>query len=493
MVANVLDHAEAARLAVHSEPRSKELLGQYFTSAPLAKLMASMMSYDQDSISILDPGAGVGSLSAACVEAICRKRKPPASITLTACEMDPKLLDDLNSMIDGLASLCDERGIEFAGRVVKDDFIRRHAEGSMPDNHTHAIMNPPYGKIRTSSDTYAMLASMGLQTTNKYAAFVAISQNLLRDRGQMVFITPRSFCNGTYFGRFRRRFLDEMSIRRIHLFDSRTSSFLDDGVLQENVIVSAIKGPWRGRSVTISTSYGPRDRITPRPVPYSEVVLGDDPLCFIHITPDDESAEARRAINGLDSSLDDLGLTVSTGKVVDFRVREELRFDQKDGAVPLVRPSNISGGTVRFPIKSKRHHNFAMASPKTRKLLVANGVYVLVKRFTAKEEKKRVVAAVWKGDGGYDLVGFENRTNYFHCDGAGMDSDLASGLWAFLNSTLVDSYVRQFAGSTQVNAADLRYLRYPSAESLMKLGRAVDERYGQEEVDTAVNAMTNHG
>ena len=51
-----------------------------------------------------------------------------------------------------------------------------------------------------------------------------------------------------------------------------------------------------------------------------------------------------------------------------------------------------------------------------------------------------------------------------------MGLSLAKGLAAFLNSTLVDSYFRQFNGHTQVNATDLRLLKYPSLKTLIKLG-----------------------
>ena len=61
---------------------------------------------------------------------------------------------------------------------------------------------------------------------------------------------------------------------------------------------------------------------------------------------------------------------------------------------------------------------------------------------------------------------------------------LAKGLAMFLNSTLVDVYFRQFNGHTQVNATDLRSLRYPTRHQLERLGRLVDDpAANQEELD----------
>jgi adenine-specific DNA-methyltransferase len=63
-----------------------------------------------------------------------------------------------------------------------------------------------------------------------------------------------------------------------------------------------------------------------------------------------------------------------------------------------------------------------------------------------------------------------------------------------LNSTLVDTYFRQFNGHTQVNATDLRSLKYPSRARLEKLGKAVGhEPRTQDELDALVEELVNVG
>ncbi|MFM8005383.1 MAG: restriction endonuclease, partial [Dolichospermum sp.] len=69
-----------------------------------------------------------------------------------------------------------------------------------------------------------------------------------------------------------------------------------------------------------------------------------------------------------------------------------------------------------------------------------------------------------------------------------MNPHLARGLAAFLNSTLFDNYFRLFSGNTQVNATDLRKIRYPSQDDLMQLGSQIDEFvFDQEKLDTLVH------
>ena len=69
----------------------------------------------------------------------------------------------------------------------------------------------------------------------------------------------------------------------------------------------------------------------------------------------------------------------------------------------------------------------------------------------------------------------------------------AYGLSVFLNSTAVDEYFRRFSGHTQVNATDLRLLRYPELDKLKQLGRwmRTTGRLKQEQIDEKVELL--HG
>ena len=161
--------------------------------------------------------------------------------------------------------------------------------------------------------------------------------------------------------------------------------------------------------------------------------------------------------------------------------------------MPLIYPLHFNGGRIHWPCPGSRKPNALLAVPQTEELTVPNGIYVLLKRFTAKEEPRRVVATVFRPEGslaGFESVGFENHLNYFHCRGAGMDERLAEGLAVYLNSTVVDSYFRQFSGHTQVNATDLRGLRYPSKAQLYWL--AASPAAGTREqaaIDSVVDEM----
>ena len=461
-------------------PKRRSELGQFMTPAPVARLMASMIGPVPREVRLLDAGAGVGSLTAAAVAELLSRDSAPRRILATAFEIDPVMVPGLEETFALCERACAALGVEFRGEVRMEDFLGHSVERSgsslFPSGdrpvYDLAIQNPPYKKMNSASKARTQARSLGLETTNLYSAFVAATLQLLKAGGQLVAITPRSFCNGPYFKPFRDLLLDRTALDRIHVFESRQEAFKDDDVLQETVIVSAYLGASLDR-VKVSTSVDGESPVSLRSAPLSEVVSPSDPGRFIHIRTDDAAEKTASTMASLPSDLGSLGLKVSTGRVVDFRAKEHLRDAPGEDTAPLIYPGNLRCGAVEWPTETRKPRAIAR-NAETESLLVAAGYYVLAKRFSSKEEKRRVVAAVFSpASTGADDVGFENHLNYFHQGGRPLDEELASGLAAFLNSTLVDDYFRQFNGHTQVNATDLRSLRYPAASTLRSIGRAV--------------------
>lgn len=466
-------------------------LGQFFTPAPIARLMASMLTFHSSTVHILDAGAGVGSLFAACVAELCNRDKHPQKIYVTAYEIDESLIPYIHDTFRLCQSVCERAGVTFAGVVRQRDFIADSVEvlqetlfSSEREKpaYTCAILNPPYRKIQTRSVERKLLQTLGIESSNLYAGFLAIATQLLTERGELVAITPRSFCNGPYFKHFRQRFLQTMSLRRLHVFDARDKAFQDDAVLQENIILHAVKSTAPAERVTISSSTGSMDdSVLVHDVCYDQVVHPKDPQVFIRVVQDSFGQQVTEYMARFQTSLEELGLNVSTGRVVDFRAQDALRSELESNTIPLLFPTHVRYGSIIWPGSEGKKPNALVDSQETKVLQVPNEYYVLVKRFSAKEEKKRIVAAV------YDprtmpgsSVGFENHLNYFHCNGRGLSPQLAKGLAAYLNSTLVDSYFRQFNGHTQVNATDLRHIKYPSLQQLLTLSDKIPPEFPEQ-------------
>jgi adenine-specific DNA-methyltransferase len=412
-----------------------------------------------------------------------------------AYETDSAILPFLTETVKRCEALCTSNGIRFRGIVEHKDFVpdaiaeTRDSLFVVPGmRFTHIILNPPYKKINTRSAMGKRLYAAGLEVANLYAAFVWLSARVLAPGGEIVAITPRSFCNGPYFKKFRVAFLKMVNLTRIHVFVSRKKAFGDDDVLQENIIYHAVRGLRKAKSVVISTSDGlDFDKGRALSVPYSRVVHPGDPDMFIHLGLDAADLGLTERMTCFTSSLSKLGLGVSTGRVVDFRAREHLRQSTEKGTVPLIHPYHFHYGFINWPIESGKKPGAIVSSSDTSDLLIEAGVYVLTKRFSSKEQQRRVMAAI------YDparidarLVGFENHLNYFHKQGKGLPADLAKGLALYLNSTLADQYFRLFSGHTQVNATDLRKMPYPTHQQLLRLGAYVKETMPDQEIIDAI-------
>lgn len=458
----LLEAIDQTRLEVSPtlDPKRRSKLGQFMTPGRIAAFMAGMFENMPSAVRLLDAGAGMGALTAAFVSEACRRPDRPASIAVTAYEVDPQLAEILDGTLQACANQCAGAGISFSSQVIRDDYILRSAEpllGQRPSFNC-AILNPPYGKINVSSEWRHALRSLGIETVNLYTAFVAVALNQLEHGGELVAITPRSFCNGSYYESFRRQMLETSALLALHVFESRKTAFKDDDVLQENMIFQVRKGTPQA-SVALST-----DATAARVVPFAEIVRPSDRHAFIRLPVDGNSLAAR--VQALPCTLADLGIKVSTGRVVDFRATEHLRKMPGNDTVPLIYPTHFDNGGIRWPLPESKKHNAIADNGETASLMVPAGIYVLTKRFSAKEEKRRLVAAIY--DGG--KVGFENHLNYFHENGKGLPMDLARGLSTFLNSEAVDQYFRIFSGHTQVNATDLRNLHFPTRSQLIALG-----------------------
>lgn len=488
---DLLALAERNRVAALSglDASTQDSLGQFFTPARAAWLIAGMPRLPQDGrINVLDPGAGSGMLSAALVARVLAER-PGLGLHVVAVECDEAVIPQLTETLEACKVAAEGR-VTF--EVVVADFITAStglaADERLVGTFDLVIQNPPYAKLAASSPARAAVRECGADAPNLYAAFLALAAQALRPGGQLVAITPRSFCNGPYFGAFRSFLLGQIALDRVHVFESRSTVFADTGVLQENVIISGTKAGSR-ETVLLSASNGHEDDASHRVVPYTDVVHPDDPHKFVRIATNDDDTVVAERMMSLSSTLASLGVTVSTGRVVDFRSRECLHHQPVAGGLPLIYPGNLRDGVVSWPRQIHKPQWFAPVTDRDAKMLLPEGWYCVVKRFSAKEERRRIVAAVWSPDVTPGPVAFENHVNVFHVDGAGLDRDLAHGLSLWLNSSLVDKFFRTFSGHTQVNATDLRTMRFPDAEALRRLGAAIEHLPAQDEIDVLVDQV----
>jgi len=482
----------AQHYAYHASRAHRRAYGQYFTTPDIAEFMAGLCSVDTPTLSVLDPGAGTGTLACALCEYLACHTSVKA-ISLDAYETDAALAAMLERALHHLSAYLLRRGCALSYEVVTDDFVLSArealtpAEGLFPGGpparlYDVAIGNPPYFKIPKSDPRAKAAAVVVHGQPNIYALFMAASAGVLRVKGQLIFITPRSFASGPYFRLFRERFFFRMRPTALHIFESRAEAFERDAVLQENVILVARRDDgWLGRlgveedGVIVSVCNGSSDlhRRKERRVPLSQVLSLGGTDRILTIATDDETDAIRKLVQSWPGSLSTYGLQVSTGPVVAFRARD-LLSDSGDVRThaPLLWMHNVHPMSVTWPRLGTRKPQYVRLGGRAATLLVPARTYVLLRRFSSKEEERRLVAApLAREQLGSALVGLENHLNYIYRPHGELSVNEAWGLAVLYNSSVLDLYFRAMNGSTQVSATELRTMPLPSLDVIRQIGR----------------------
>lgn len=496
---SMLDLAvDATKAFIEQKPKSqRKAYCQFFTSKESAVFMASLFDLGGNgagNISILDPGAGSGLLSIALLE---RLQSCPEinSIELVCFEPDTHILPLLKANLEAACSLSTKK---VAYEIVQANYILSQADAYqaqlgtpqasesklaqtevtgdslaarlLEQGYDVVIANPPYLKLSKLAPEAQAMSDVCHGAPNMYFLFMAMSLFNLKAQGQMVYIIPRSWTSGAYFRAFRDKLFAESALEHIHLFVSRSRVFEQESVLQETMIIKVRKTGCRPAEVTISSTLSNADfsSLNTFRAPYSLVVSAQNSFVFL-VTNNQDVAVLQR-LNALHNTLLTLGLKMKTGLTVDFRHQDLLRDAPVDNAVPLFYAHHLQNGKVVFP--SGQAHEYI--STNRSGLLQANRNYLFVKRFTSKEESRRLQCAIYLSRNFPDFatISTQNKLNFIDTDGEGeLSPDMVYGLYALFNSSLYDAYYRILNGSTQVNSTEINTMPVPDLEVIEAMGR----------------------
>lgn len=473
---------------------ARKKLGQFYTSAVVAKFMASLISKpDTDTVRILDAGAGGGMLAAAaasrCFDLGCKK------VHAVLYELDKDSADYLKDTMRCFAKMCAKNNCLFSFEIKNEDFVlARPDKNKKMTTCQLAIINPPYFKYNAKNSPYSMAtADLFKGNPNIYASFMAVVLSALQTNGQMIAIIPRSFSNGLYFKGFRAYLRQVASLEWLHLFNARNKLFNDRNteVLQENIVCKFVKRD-QASSISVSASNCTADIHLSEVNCYSSDLILDCSSAqgLIRIPESLSDAKIMQIMDKFPSCFNSLGYFISTGPVVEHRACAYIiNAADKCKSIPLFKAHNIKPLLAAWTGKHKKDVKFRLLHAYAKHVR-NNQVYVLVKRFTSKDEHRRLVAAVYnpKAVQG-NLVAFDNKINYIGIKSGRMTLAEAFGLAAVFNSTFMDKYFRCVSGSTQVNASDVRVMRFPSRSVITKIGVEIRRMkiVTQEKIDTVIN------
>lgn len=485
--------------------------GQYLTPPSAAFFMVEQLGVIHNGDRILEPALGSGTLLCAVIESLIQG-KHPLEVELDGYEVDSVLFELATENISRAVHEAAQYGIKIRTRLHNADFVAQLVGTLQPSlfdvrnedsvcQYEKIIANPPYAKLDAQAPLTKLLKDYTLGTTNLYTVFMGLAVSRLSPTGRASFLVPRSFCSGAYFTEFRRRFLEQTILRSVHLFDSRRENFEQANILQENLIITFDR---RGRlgslqtsdPLTISTS-ATTDDLPERQsyVASRKSIIGkQNGNLFLRFPKNRLDEHLIEIMDSWSGYLQGYGWEVSTGPVVAFRSREYLLAEKTDASVPLLWLQNIYPLTTKWPIeKGHKTKPQWMSTIGSESLLVPARNYTILRRFSAKEEARRLVAAYWLGvDWPYQWIGLENHLNYVYGVRLAMSPSETVGLAAYYCSGLADRYFRLVNGNTQVNATELRALPLPPKEILAEIGsRYLDGEKSHESIVTTTLQSAN--
>ena len=477
----MLDYViEQTEKYIGSKPKSeRKHIGQFFTSKETAKYMTGLFNIpSQNEIYILDPGAGTGILTAALIDKL-QTRQDVKRINLTCYENEAETAAILRSNLEHIVEIS---SVPLTFKIIEENYITSQSDNfnqtilanEKPAKFDLVIGNPPYKKIPKDAKEAAAMPAVCYGAPNLYFLFSAMSLYNLKDGGELVYIIPRSWTSGAYFKAFRDYFLLEGKIETIHLFVSRDKVFDRESVLQETMIIKMIKQRSLRESILITGTQTNADfeNITSIEAPYSAVVSHHENYVFL--ATDLEQLNTLETLNKFEDTLPTIGIRMKTGLTVDFRNYEVLREAPGEGVVPLYYAQHIKDGRVVFPVG--KEHEYIITEQAG--LVQKNRNYLFVKRFTAKEEKRRLQCGIYLSSDQpeYQLISTQNKINFIDTlNGEGLSVETVYGLFVLFNSTIYDTYYRILNGSTQVNSTEMNAMPVPPLNTIISNGKKLME------------------
>ena len=498
-LSNLVDYSlkQGRTVLVNRSETQRKRSGQFLTPAAIARYMAKQLGPIFSGDRILDPAIGSGVLACAMIERLIAEARP-LEIWLDGYETDPNLAQLARQLLHQATQKAAEKDIIIHTQVYERDFVLNAlpvaqprlflAESSdRPDpysEYSHIISNPPYFKLNSKDSRVEAVAGQVKGHTNIYTLFLALSVKKLIPNGLACFIVPRSFCSGTYFSALRRDFFEEALPRAVHLFTSRQNIFKEDAILQENIIFTFQRRKIRTNRIAplshveISTSKSIAElggHLLSRRVSMKQFLGKRQGKLFFRLPTGEFDEQLVKTIDSWPGSLIQYSCNVSTGPVVAFRAKTWLTDAEsviKKQAAPLLWMQNVKRQKIRWPLANENKPQGLSLTEETRSLLLPTANYVLLRRFSAKEEARRLVATPFLADQyrDYPWLGLENHLNYIYKKQGFLDKIETLGLAVFFNSALIDRYFRIVNGNTQVNATELRALPLPPLEIIRKMG-----------------------
>ena len=129
---------------------------------------------------------------------------------------------------------------------------------------------------------------------------------------------------------------------------------------------------------------------------------------------------------------------------------------------------------LEWPLPKPEKGQYVRIENESKSILIPNKNYILLRRFSSKDDKSRLIAAPYYCNFiKSEYIGVENKVNYIYRPKGHLQRNEIVGLCALLNSKLFDSFFRIFNGNVNVSATELREIPLPELETIKEIGNNI--------------------
>lgn len=468
--------------------------GIYYTPPPLTRRLLNLAEgagTDWATCRVLDPACGGGAFLtpvALAMAGALAGREPAAVFEHICARLQGLEIDPVSAWLSqvlleaALLPLCRAVGRRLPALVTVCDSLTQEPDGAGFDL---VIGNPPYGRVTLAPEVRARYRRSLYGHANLYGVFTDLAVRWTRPGGVIAYVTPTSFLGGEYFKALRRLLAAEAPPAAIDLITARKGVFAD--VLQETLLATYRRA---GRPIAAPVHVVTAGEQEASASPAGSFVLPENGAgpWLLPRAPEQVALIARLRL--MPHRLRDYGYTVSTGPLVWNRHKPQLRAERGRGAFPLIWAEAITtDGCFAFRSGKKNHQPYFQPRPGDD-WLITTIPCVLVQRTTAKEQRRRLIAAELPGEfiRKHGAVVVENHLNMVRPRDT-HTTFAPAVLAALLNSAIVDEAFRCISGSVAVSAFELEALPLPAPADLARLETLVRDAASREALSCAIREM----
>jgi adenine-specific DNA-methyltransferase len=461
----------------------RKTLGAFYTPPALVDRLLELIArtgFDWRKGRIIDPACGGAAFLASVAPMLVKSStlKQPAAILddietrLSGIEVDP-FAEWMSMVLLDLAlyDLTAAAGRPLKNLVASHDALETHVEEL--GRFDLVLGNPPYGKVTLPSAQRNRFKESLFGHANLYGLFTELAVQLSKPGGIIAFVTPTSFLGGEYFKNLRKLLETQAPLQRLDFVSDRDGVF--DGVLQETML-AVFKRQTSGAKPRVQINLlQPNDGAEPVLVQQVGSVSlngGGSGPWLLPRSPDQMPLIER--LNSMPHRLRDYGFDVATGQLVWNRHKAHLRRTYEEGCLPIIWAEAVNAdGKFHFQA-ARRSHLPYLKIKAGQDFLVNQEPCLLVQRTTAKEQKRRIIAAVIPNSFVLEYPGFvvENHLNMVYAVSSKPRLALRT-LAVLLSSAPLDQAFRCINGSVAVSAYELNSLPLPNPEQLSSVQELV--------------------